>query len=222
MLVWDYKFYILIFFIMPLNVDITNNNSTEQLETFQKPKMSLFNKIKFILTSLFVVLVLWYLATLYYLSTQKLLIDNPTDKGITIQIDDIDSYTSKMIKLWSWKYSLKVNWKNIWDFEKKSGDRNSLLNPTNEIYIAEYILYWDEASFDKLPINKIEAYWNETEWPFKKYEWLYIPWDWDYWINDEASSEVTLSKYSSYTIRSKLYRFNDFVDMYNKVYSLPE
>jgi len=193
----------------------------------EAPKMWLFTKLKYIFVACIAVFVIWTIWVWFYTSTHTLFIDNPTWSGITLQIGDMETiemaaFSNQTIKLWAGIYSVSVNWEKVWDFEKKSLDTDSLLNPTDSIYITEYILYWDEEYLDKLPNNTIEAYGNVAEWPFDQYSWLYIVWDWDYWINEQLPEEVELRKSSAYKIKSKLYRFDDFVDMYNEYYAVEE
>jgi hypothetical protein len=158
-----------------------------------------------------------------YQSTKTINVDNPSWSGITIQFNNqeeifIDAYTNTVLNLNNWEYSLKVNNLDMWLFIKEWIWSKSFLNPTNEIYIQEYILYWDENNYDKLPNNLIEAYWNEAEGPFKKYEGIYISWDWNYFIAENYPDEVTMRQSQTYKIKSKLYRFDDFADMYNRDY----
>jgi hypothetical protein len=188
-----------------------------------KPKKSIFSYIKII----FIIVVILFIGGTFikwmYQSTKTINVDNPSWSGITIQFNNqeeifIDAYTTRNLKLDNWEHSLKVNNLDMWLFIKEWVGNKNFLNPTNEIYIQEYILYWDENNYDKLPNNLIEAYWNEAEGPFKKYEGIYINWDWNYDISEQYPEEVTMRQSQTYKIKSKLYRFDDFADMYNRDY----
>jgi len=72
-------------------------------------------------------------------------------------------------------------------------------------------------------IHNVDLYYDDQiEWPFQSYTWYYISGDWDYGFLQEFPEEVTLWKYQSYTIKTKLYRYDDFVDMYNQYYTYEE
>lgn len=200
-------------------IELVDNN--EVIE--KKPKKSLFSYIKIIFILVVVLFIAWTFIQWIYTWTKSITVDNPSWSGITIQFNEedqifIDAYTTKTLELDNWKYSLKVNNEDMWMFIKEWIWSKSFLNPTNEIYIQEYILYWDENNFDKLPNNLIEAYWNQAEWPFKKYEGIYISWDWNYFLDENYPDEVTMRQSQTYKIKSKLYRFDGFADMYNQDY----
>ncbi len=203
-----------------------NNQGNQEINEntiIQKPKMWLFSKLKYIFIACIAIFVVWTISVWFYTATHTQFIDNPTGSWITVQIDDMEvitiaAYSNEVIRLWSWQYTVKMNWEIVWNFEKKSLDTKSLLNPTWGIYISEYMLYWEEEYIDKLPNNTIEAYWNVAEWPFEQYEWLYITWNWNYGTDESFPEEVELRKSKAYKIKSKLYRFDDFVDMYNEYY----
>lgn len=196
-------------------------NDNEVIEN--KPKKSIFSYIKIIFI-LIVVLFIWGTFIQWmYAWTKTIKVDNPSWSGLIIQFNEqdevfIDAYTTLTLELDNWEHSLKVNNQDMWIFIKEWVWTKSFLNPTNEIYIQEYILYWDENNYDKLPNNLIEAYWNQAEGPFKKYEGIYISWDWNYFIGENYPDEVTMRQSQTYKIKSKLYRFDDFADMYNRDY----
>lgn len=191
----------------------------------KKNGISVFSKIKTTLLLSFIILIIAWIWFSIYDWFRTTIIDNPYGTGITIQIDENDEfdlapYTSKILKIWKWNHKLYVDWNFAWDFTKKEFFTSSFLNPTDDIYIQEYILYWEEQYTSKLPNNKIEAYWNEAEWPFKTYKWIYFEWDWNYSIDEIFPDEIKIE--DDYKIKSKLYRFDDFVDMFNTDYVVEE
>ncbi len=188
-------------------------------------------RAKLILYAIVAVVILWFWGFNFYNKTHTLLIDNPTWSGIIVQIDgkediDIPAFWFKEVDIDLWKHSVSLNGEDIWEFERKMNDTKSFLNPTNEIYLSEYLLYTDsddeekvDEYFKNLPNNKIEAYDNEAEWPFKKYEGMYIVWDWEYGLNEAFPEEVDIISWINYTIKQKVYRFDDFLVMYNENYA---
>lgn len=195
--------------------------------TQQPPKNNFFN-IKVIFIVLVFAVIIWRFLYSFYLSTTTLLIDNPTSEEVVFQIwdlpeDSLGAYESKTIDLKSWVYDLKVDWELVGTFEKKAKDTHAFLNPTNDMYLKEFMVYGSEAWYDALPENTVDLYYDDqVQWPFESYTWYYISWDWDYWFDREFPEEVSLWKYQSYTIKSKLYRYDDFVDMYNTHYAYDE
>lgn len=179
---------------------------------------------------LFWVIAIWWV---FMLSNEmsswasNIMIDNPTWTGITVNIDgwntiEIPAYESTIVDITSWEHTLYTWEIELAKFEKKSEDSQMFLNPTGEVYIEEYVLYLEDEEDisydDKIPHNEIEAYWNTAEWPFVKYDWVVVDWSWDYSPWEPFPTEVTLWKSESYRLEQKLYRFEEFVDMYNIVY----
>jgi hypothetical protein len=196
---------------------------SEEIVVEQKPKKWFFFYLKTFVFTAVILVILWSFISYMYESATTIKVDNPTLSWVVIQFNDLEEISISAnsfskVDLKPWKYNLKVDWENLWDFEKWYFDWDSFLNPTNSIYLWEYVLYGDESWLSKLPNNKVEAYWNEAEGPFKKYEWIYIKDDWDYWIDKNLPEEVELNSWQSYKIKLKIYRFNNFVDMYNKIY----
>ncbi|QFR39304.1 hypothetical protein A9Q91_03645 [Candidatus Gracilibacteria bacterium 28_42_T64] len=203
-----------------------NNQGNQEINEntiIQKPKMGLFSKLKYIFIACIAIFVVGTISVGFYTATHTQFIDNPTGSGITVQIDDMEvitiaAYSNEVIRLGSGQYTVKMNGEIVGNFEKKSLDTKSLLNPTGGIYISEYMLYGEEEYIDKLPNNTIEAYGNVAEGPFEQYEGLYITGNWNYGTDESFPEEVELRKSKAYKIKSKLYRFDDFVDMYNEYY----
>jgi hypothetical protein len=206
-------------------VDRAGDNPTtpENVDKIKKTN-SVFWKIRIAFYVILILVVVWIFATAFYSKSHTIYVDNPTWTWITFKIWDkiqekLEPYSHKSINISPWKYDLVVDWKNIWSFEKKYLEWNTFLNPTQDIYIQEYTLYWDEVGFDKLPNNHIEVFWNKIEWPFKSYSWIYIDWDWNYDLDEAFPSEVKLKKWKDYSIKSKIYRFDEFAQMYNESYA---
>lgn len=205
-------------------IDRTWEAPVELGENAQPPKDS-FSKIKIIFVVVVIALVVWRFVYSFYLSTTQLLIDNPTSEEVVFQIwdlpeDRLAGYESKTIDLKSGTYELKVDGEVVGTFEKKATDTHAFLNPTNDIYLKEFMVYWSEAWYDALPENTVDLFGDDqVQWPFESYTWYYISWDWDYSFDKEFPEEVSLGKYQSYSIKSKLYRYEDFVDMYNMHYA---
>ncbi len=193
----------------------------ENTETPEKEKMWFFAKIKIIFVSIVVITVVFSLLSGLYMSSHTLNIDNPTGTWITVQIDEMDSIlipslSTTQINLKSWTYTLKVNGEEKGKFTKDTLDFNAFLNPSEEFYVQEYILYWEQKYLDKLQIHEISMYNDTIEGPFKTYSWIYIKGDWDYGIDRNFPNEVKTK--GSYKIKSKLYRYSDFIDMFNQDY----
>lgn len=206
------------------SVESENISDLENIESNEKPKRSFWWVIK---TTFIVIFVIWIISVVgssFYSNAHTIMVDNPTWSWILVHIDDKDdinipAFGSLEIDIDSWEHSLYLDGKKVWVFEKKFTDFDAFLNPTLDIYIAEYLLYSDDDKyFEKLPNNKIEAYGNEAEGPFKKYEWVYISWDWDYDLSEAFPDEVDMNRWQNYAIKQKIYRFDDFVDMYNENY----
>lgn len=208
-------------------IDRTWETTPVTEENTQPPKSNFF-KIKIILAVVVIALVAWRFIYEFYLSATQLLIDNPTSDEIVFQIWDLPEdrlawYESKIIDLKSGTYQLKVDWEVVGTFEKKATDTHAFLNPTNDMYLKEYIVYGSESWYDALPENTVDLFYDDQiQWPFESYTWYYISWDWDYSFDKEFPEEVSLWKYKTYAIKSKLYRYEDFVDMYNTHYAYEE
>lgn len=206
---------------------IDRNENTVEMPSEAPVSNTSFKSVFWVIKIIFSVIVLWSIAGIvgyfYYLDSHSIYVDNPTWTWIVFQIwdmppENLAAYSHTSLVLNPWRYTLKVDEKEVWSFEKWYLDFDAFLNPTNEIYIKEYLVYWSEKWYDKLPNNHIEVYWNPIDGPFEKLEWFYIKWSWNYDVDTEFPNEITLPKGSSYEIKSKIYRFDDFVDIYNTYY----
>lgn len=197
---------------------MTTNNSD-----FQKNANKSKNIKLFLAAAIFLVLVIgaWFI---FYTNATNIYVDNPTETPLSFKISDweeysLAAYTWMEVKLKTWNNKLFVNWAEVWSFDRKSVWPKSFLNPTEDVYVQEYLVYGDlEKWRDSLPNGKVTAYDNDLEWPFKQLEWIYITWDWDYWLNEDFPDEITIPEWKSFVVKSKVYRFDDFVDMYNVEY----
>jgi len=208
------------------SIDVINNDIDDN-------KVIFWTKTKIALLSFIIILLLSLWFSIFYYGEHNINIDNPSKDEISIIIDDnnsikIKAYWNWNIKLKYWVHSVKLNWKNIWDFENKITDFNAFLNPLQYIYISEYNLYaYSESDFEKyykkLPINNIEWYdWDKIEWPFSQYTGLYIVWNWDYDLFEEYDEKVEIKNWKWYAIKEKIFRYNDFANMYNERYIYDE
>lgn len=209
--------------IESMNVDQDLNQWNSEIG----PKRSIFWIIKAITISLVVIFVIYILGKGFYKASHEVYVDNSFDQDITIQINDMEeidvpAFSHKIISLWAWEYTLSVNGEKIWEFEKKSWDRNAILNPLNDIYITEQVIYWDSSYIDILPSNVIEAFGNKAEGPFVTYDWIYFQWNWNYDLDQTLPEEINLRENEKYKIKTKLYRFTDFAEMYNRDYLIDE
>jgi len=182
-----------------------------------------------ITTVIIVLLIIAYLLINFFLiQFSKVIVDNPTKNEIIVSLDEknnikIPANSNAIIEVNNGEHSLYINWEKVGDFTKKFFDTNSFLNPTNEIYVSEYILYWNKDFLDRIPNNKISLYGDQIiEGPFKKYHWIYITWKWDYQINEAFPNDVDLRKWWDFKIKEKIYRNNDFIKMYNEKYYTEE
>jgi hypothetical protein len=165
---------------------------------------------------------LWIYLVPKFATFWKLYIDNPTDTEVTIQIWDESPLTlapksHQELELKSGVYSLKVNGTDVGEFKKWGIDWKAFLNPTKSIYIkerAEYVVDWVEV--DDSDYTEINIYGNVFYGPFYTYDDYYIEWDWTYGLDEELPDEV--DTYWSSTIKTKIYRYDDFVKMYEEFY----
>lgn len=190
-----------------------------------------------IFIGIFVVWIIGIILYMFFMNWTTVWIDNPTKQSIFVKINsewfekEIPAKTNLRFSINSWENEIFLNWKSVWKINKKFfSDTSYFVNPTLTPYISEYTLYinndilekWYNSKYDdKLPKNKIIIFENEIIWPFKKYEWLFIKWTWDYWFGDmsyKTDEEIEGNENQEYKIKEKLYRLDEFIDMYNKNY----
>lgn len=203
---------------------IENNTSPQE----EKIGTSLVNKLKIFGIIAIIIFVLWSILYSFYNSSTHLIVDNPLADKISFQINNLpietlQPYETKILNLNPWIYQLRVNGELLGNFEKKYSHTNAFLNPTQDIYVKEHMVYGDEAWYEKLPNNRVKLFNDEEiEWPFETFSGYYILWDWDYSFDEIFPESVSLGKYESFKIKTKLYRYDDFVEMYNEYYVFDE
>lgn len=152
-----------------------------------------------------------------------LYIDNPTENEISVQIWELEKMTipansSKEIDLKPGTYALSVNDESVWEFKKWMADWKSFLNPTKSTYVLEEAIYTVDENTEVPDNNTTITIWDEEfYWPFKVYNEYYISWDWGYWLDEETPTSV-MTQSKNYTTVKKIYRLDDFEDMYNDYY----
>ncbi len=193
-------------------------------------KRSIWGKLKIWIIIFLVLSLVWGIGYYFYKWATNIYVDNPTDKELSIQFDDwnaikIPAKSLIEVPLKTGKHNLKVDGKDLWNFEKKLTEISAFLNPTKHVYVKEYILYIasdarnPDALYEKLPSNTIDLNWEPVAWPFELVEWIYINKNWDYGITVKEPDEVTVGQWEDYAIKTKLHRYDDFVDVYKKEYT---
>lgn len=211
-----------------VNRDAEKAIQEESIETiYEKPRMSSWAKIKIVAVLLIVLLVWWSFVAWMINSSRTLDIDNPTGSGIILQFNDmpeikISAHTFESIDLGTGIYTVTVDGNNIGTFEKKFLDGSSFLNPTLSPYIKEEAFYGDEKYIDKLKYRTVTIGENQIEWPFEVFEDLYVKGSWNYDLDENYPSEVSVKSKKKYKIKSKIYRIWDFIDMYNREYAIQD
>ena len=182
-----------------------------------------------------VIWIIWVFIYMLYINWTTTSVDNPTNSTIFVKINakweekEILPKSQLIFPIKSWNNEVFLNWKSVWTVNKDFFSYPSnFINPTLSTYVSEYILYVDKEILaqwyngkydDKLPVNKINVLDSEIIWPFKKYEWLHIKWSWSYWdVGNITKKDEIESVSKEYDIQEKLYRLDDFIEMYNKNY----
>jgi hypothetical protein len=195
----------------------------------------IWRKIFDISFNIFIVWIILLVIYMIFINWTQVWIDNPTKQSIFIKINsdwiekEIPAKTYLRFSINNWENEIFLNWKSVWKINKEFfSDTSYFINPTLTPYISEYTLYiakeinrWMQINNEKLPNNTIKILDKEIVWPFKEYEWLYINWTWDYWFGDmlnKTDEEIEWPESQQYKIKEKLYRLDDFIDMYNKKY----
>lgn len=156
-------------------------------------------------------------------SKQILYIDNPSNNEILVTISTlapiaIPAKSYNEIKIKNQTYTLSVDWEYLWEFTIKKSDENFFLNPTKSHYILEEAIYTDkeinnEAEEIKINVNGIDFYW-----PFSILDSIYINSKWDYWLDEDLPNNISVPEDKDYLTFKKIYRFDDFIEMYNNWY----
>jgi hypothetical protein len=182
-----------------------------------------FSKILQILGILILAWVILWLAFGYKVaSISTLYIDNPTENEVSVKVWDLDAISifpksHQEIELKSWTYPITVNEENIWEITKWKLDGKAFLNPTKSTYIKETAVYAVEwTDFDDSKYAEVEAYGEKYYWPFEVFSDIYVKWNWTYGLDENLPNQVNTS--SDETTRVKIYRYNDFLPMYEEYY----
>jgi hypothetical protein len=159
-------------------------------------------------------------------SQVKLTVDNPTNRDISISIDDqapmsIKQNSKTPLTLLEGKHTLKMDDK-VQEFELKGFDLG-ILNPTGSHYINETIKYAYSPSIAKLNsesdpksdefildiiADDSAAIQSSKHWgSFNIENTLVIPRNWDFDLDTKAYKEVKTS--STTETRRKIYRYKD-------------
>lgn len=187
--------------------------------------MNIWKVIWFIVIWITVILFIfiWFYSSWKNFINSKIYIDNPTEKEIVVQIDNLEEIkiwanSSIEIELKSGIHSLTVDNESVWEFEKPKKSHKWFLNPTKSKYILEEAIYLVDEDVE-LPNDVREIIIDDEiyPWPFILYDDYYIIWDWNYNLDTDAPKEV-MTDSEAYTIIKKIYRKKDFIDMYEQDY----
>lgn len=159
----------------------------------------------------------------------KTTIDNPTDQAITFTLDGkeytLQPNSSQNVKLARGEHTLVYSGETV-KFEKGKGEtatddflggKYALLNPTQSVYVYYKQIYTKNMS--ESAANSIVSTFDCPEGgefkagekcPFKLYDDAFIEVNADYGVNSSLPGTATIGKRSTYTIKSKLFRIDDF------------
>lgn len=204
---------------------IVDLNTNEDYHWDSQKNEQGYKKSSIITVVLVVVVVVVAIVT--FLATQfavfgNLYIDNPTDTEVTVQIWDKEVLTlapksHQEIELKTWTYSLVVNGESVWEFKKLWIGKSAFLNPTKSVYIEEKAVYvTDWVDIDDDDYKEIEIDWQIFYWPFEVYDDYYVVWNWSYGLDEVLPDEV--ETYSDSAVKIKIYRYDEFVEMYDEYY----
>lgn len=166
--------------------------------------------------------------------SQKVIVDNPTSENIIVKIDNkeftIEPLQDIEVSLYPGKHTVIIGDKEIGVFTKQYFDYGSILNPTKSTYVLESIPY------GTIPTNWVDVHYKDVtiegsvyNGPFKTITDLYFTkkhplnflqkdgYKWDYELDEHEPDEEQFN--DSYKVFVKIYRFQDFVQMYNEDYN---
>ncbi len=162
-------------------------------------------------------------------------IDNPTDKEITLNIDDnpltIPAKSGIKYKIGYGKHTLSYNNESI-NFVVKPSKREGFINPTQSNYVFYKLIYIDKSNkiatdsfidgLEKDIQYKTQVIVNGElqviEVPFKVVNDLFIEKDtyaWDYFLDEDLPTTITLRD-NVKDIKAKLFRESDFLKYIKK------
>ena len=169
-----------------------------------------------------------------FISWLKILIDNPTNEEINIELDSkkykIPALKDITISIKKWEHNLVIinkdnkNSEDIKNTKKEKikhfiikeniPNKTHLLNPTE----SDYIIWKTYYSIHKEPIpdeflSKIKINWVKYEWFFEKINWIFIENNWDYDLKTKEPDTIEV-EWRRKTIKSKIWRIKDFKEEY--------
>lgn len=182
--------------------------------------MNLFKSLlkKFLIFTVLTTLISLWFVGYSYKKYKEILVDNPTLQEIKVKIDNgeeviIPARTSKIMKIWAWNHKVFLNWKEVWDFERKKFSfhplsfityEKNILNPTKSSYFYETIYFWDLS----------KDFSREED---KEYSNLLLDRHFDYKIWEKVPEEVDLSKWKKYTSKVKIYRDYEYKYLFTEI-----
>jgi hypothetical protein len=203
------------------NTPINNSSNTPPANSI----VWWFSKILQVLGILIIVWVILRFAFGYKVASfNTLYIDNPTENEISIKIWNLDAIniapkSHQEIELKSGTYPIIVNEENVWEITKWKVDGKAFLNPTKSTYVKETAIYATEGTdYDDSKYTEIEISGEKYYWPFETLNDIYIKWDWTYGLDEILPDEVDVSSLTNETTRTKIYRYEDFLPMYEEYY----
>lgn len=147
------------------------------------------------------------------------LIDNPTDKAITFQLDGkeytLEPKTSQSVKLADGEHKLSIDGEEL-TFTKEDPTKDTaallnvfgstayaIVNPTRSDYILGYQMYGN---------------WPDSAWPedieYKGQVFFQLKADFD--VNEALPNTLSLPRGQNYTVKSKIFRIDDYVAEYGE------
>lgn len=147
-----------------------------------------------------------------------ILIDNPTDQAISFQLNgkeyNLEAKSNQKIKLADGEHKLVIDGEEL-SFTKKnlleqdnvvlnalSGTPHGVLNPTRSDYVLAHQMYG----------NGPDSAWPEDiDYSGEVFFQVYA----DYGLNESLPHTLSMSRGTSYMIKTKLFRIEDYLKEYN-------
>lgn len=158
------------------------------------------------------------------------IIDNPTDQAISFELDGkeyiLEPHTSEKISLKGGKHTLVYSGQTT-HFEKKSFSLSdlwkdeidySIINPTESVYIFYNEIYIsgnmsDEEIEKVLPKYEcVDEEGNPDTCTEKYLNEVFIQEKVNYGLDEQLPETTSMSRWSKYALRSKLFRAADYLD----------
>lgn len=180
--------------------------------------MNLFKSLlkKFLIFTVLTTLISLWFVGYSYKKYKEILVDNPTLQEIKVRIDNgeevvIPARTSKIMKITAWNHKVFLNWKEVWDFERKKfffhplsylEHKNDILNPTKSTYFFETNYFWEAPKDLPEDREKSDLYMREI---------------YNFGIWEKVPKEVKLSKGKKYTTKVKIYRDYEYKYLFTEI-----